>query len=233
MRISVVLPCFNEEENIQQTLEDVDRWLDQRGYDGEIIVVDDGSSDDTPRVLNAVREEYPRLRVIRHTKNQGYGATVRRGCDSASMEMIAFMDSDGQFRAEDFDRLLPALAQYDFVAGVRSHRADPLQRVLSAGLYNILIRLMLGIRVRDVNCAMKVFRRSLWPQIRPMYATGALFNAELFLALRGKGVPWEEVPVPHYPRLHGTSTGGKFSVALRMFRELWALKRSHPFTGSG
>ena len=110
------------------------------------------------------------------------------------------------------------------MTGYREHRADPLPRIVNAALYGFLLRTYVGLVVRDVNCAMKVFRRDLWPKIRPE-ATGALFNAEVFLTLQALGIPWKEVPVPHYPRTAGQQTGAKLSVILRMFRELAHLKR--------
>ncbi len=226
MRLSVVLPCFNEAENIAQTIQDVEMWWQHEGIDGEIIVVNDGSTDGSREALHDLRHTRPHLKILRHERNQGYGATLRDGCDAAKEEIIAFMDSDGQFRAKDFGRLLPHLPRVDFVAGRRTHRADPLPRILNALLYYWLIRWMLGVAVRDLNCGMKVFQRSLWRRIRPTHATGALFNAELFLALREQCIPWVSVPVPHYPRRFGHPTGGNPTVIFRMFSELRALRKT-------
>lgn len=222
--LSLVLPCFNEEENIRDTVREVFTWFTEDGIYGEVIVVNDGSSDGTDTVLRRLQEKFP-LIVITHTKNCGYGAALCSGCDKATMEYIAFMDSDGQFHASDFRLLLPRISHVGFVSGIRARRADPLIRSLNARLYGLLIRWMLGICVRDINCAMKLFHRSLWPSIRPRIVTGALFNAELFLRLTKANIAWEQIPVPHYPRLLGTPTGAKSAVILRMFRELWKLRR--------
>lgn len=226
MRLSVVLPCLNEAENIARTIQDVEMWWQHEGIDGEIIVVDDGSTDGSREALHDLRHTRPHLKVLRHERNQGYGATLRDGCDAAEEEIIVFMDSDGQFRAKDLGRLLSHLQHVDFVAGRRTHRADPLPRILSALLYHWLIWWTLGIAAHDLNCGMKVFRHALWRRIRPARATGALFNAELFLALREQRIPWISVPVPHYPRRFGKPTGGNPAVILRMFSELRALRKA-------
>src|SRR3989344_9303533 len=103
MELSIILPCYNEEQNIAHSVRDTASWMDTRGMKGEIIVVDDGSKDASPALLETLAKEIPRLRVVRHEKNGGYGIAVRSGCDNARTEWIAFMDSDGQFHAEDLD----------------------------------------------------------------------------------------------------------------------------------
>jgi dolichol-phosphate mannosyltransferase len=99
-------------------------------------------------------------------------------------------------------------------------------RIINAKLFGILSYLMLGIWVRDINCAMKVFRRDLWKTIRPRVATGALVNAEMFYRMKRKNILWKQVDVHHYPRQFGTQTGAKLSVILRMFKELWTLRKT-------
>lgn len=224
MSLSLVLPCFNEEGNIERVTRSCLAWFDLRHLDAEVIVTNDGSKDRSGEILASLSREDARVRVVTHPENRGYGAALRSGCDAATKEFVAFMDGDGQFHASDLALLLPHLAEVSFVTGYRVHRADPLRRKLNAALYGLLLRFYVGLHVRDVNCAFKVFRRSLWPRIRPD-ATGALFNAEVFVQLREHGIRWKEIPVPHYPRISGAQTGAKISVILRMFRELHYLRR--------
>ncbi|MDD5040995.1 MAG: glycosyltransferase family 2 protein [Candidatus Peribacteraceae bacterium] len=225
MRLSIVLPCFNEENNIEGTIEDLHSWGVRKGVTMEIVAVDDGSTDGTWGVLQSLAAQHPSIRLVRHEYNLGYGSAVRSGCDAATMDFVGFMDSDGQFHAEDWSRLLPFLQEYRFVTGRRLHRADPFIRKLNATLFGILTFLVLGVWIRDINCAMKVWRRDLWPRIRPVHATGALINAEMFYRLHRLGIPWKTVPVSHYPRLKGVQTGAHLGVILRMFRDLLALRR--------
>jgi glycosyltransferase involved in cell wall biosynthesis len=228
LSLSLVLPCFNEEQNLCDTIHEAQGWLTDNDIDGEIIAVNDGSSDGTQRVLEQLQREMPELlRVVRHEKNQGYGAAIRSGCDQARKTWIAFMDSDGQFRARDIDRLLPLTAQADYVTGIRAKRADTFGRWLNSRMYNMLVLLVLGVHPSDLNCGMKIFRRSIWPTIRPVYATGALINAEMFYAMKCAQIEFREATVPHYPRRAGKPTGANVRVILRTFKELWRLKRSH------
>jgi len=223
--ISLVLPCYNEVENLPATVDDVSAWFRTREVSGEIIAVNDGSTDGTGSLLRDLATRHARLRIVDHPTNRGYGHAVRSGCDAAETSWVGFMDSDGQFRAEDLDRLTPHMVGHDFVVGIREGRADPLVRKLNTGLYTLLIRAVLGVRVRDPNCAMKLFTRDAWSRMRPRYGLGALFNAELFQRAQAEGIAWKPVPVRHYPRRHGQATGADPKVIARMFRELLALRR--------
>lgn len=224
--LSLVLPCFNEEPNIERTIRAAQRWFDDEGMEAEIIVTDDGSRDGSLQLLQRLQQDMPNLKVVHHKKNLGYGAAVRSGCDAAEKQWIAFMDSDGQFHAYDLRRLLPLMDDADYVTGVREKRADTFIRWLNSRLYNLFIRVVLGVKPSDLNCGMKVFRRSIWQTIRPVHATGALINAEMFYSMKHAGIVWKETPVPHHPRLAGEQTGARLRVILRTFKELWLLKRS-------
>ena len=224
--LSLVLPCFNEAQNIEKTVQNVAVWFAKEQMDGEIIIVNDGSRDNTLEVAKKLQKSMPGIKVVNHEKNQGYGAAIRSGCDVAEKEIVGFMDSDGQFHAEDIGILLPHLTDVNFVSGIRGKRADPLIRKIKGRVYNTLIQLALSTRIKDVNCGMKIFKRSIWKTIRPAIATGALINAELYLALKNANMPWKEIPVPHYPRTAGTQTGGNFAVMMKMFKELFHLKKT-------
>jgi glycosyltransferase involved in cell wall biosynthesis len=106
MTLSVILPCYNEEANIAASVKDVASWMKNTAVDGQIIVVDDGSKDHSVSILEELTKTIPHLHIVRHTKNGGYGIAVRSGCDAATTDWIAFMDSDGQFQAKDLDLLL-------------------------------------------------------------------------------------------------------------------------------
>ncbi|MBI3331874.1 glycosyltransferase family 2 protein [Candidatus Peregrinibacteria bacterium] len=227
MTVSVVLPCYNEEGNIERVTRDAFEWFKSRKIDGEVVVTNDGSKDASAQILTRLRRFFPKLVVVTHPVNRGYGAALRSGCDNASGDVIVVMDSDRQFHVEDAATLLPLLSEFDLVTGYREKRADPFMRLLNATMYGLLVRYYLGVRVRDVNCALKAFKRSIWSKIRPQFGAGALYNAELFLRAKETGIAWGEVSVPHYPRIAGTQTGAKLSVILRMFKELAELKRRH------
>lgn len=221
-----MLPCFNEADNVAHTVAACDAWMAERRLNGQIIAVDDGSVDRTGALLETLATRVPRLRVVHHPENRGYGAAVTSGCDAAETEWIAFMDSDGQFHPQDLDALIARSGDAPVVVGRRRKRADSFPRKVNAKLYGLLIWVVLGVWVRDVNCGMKLFRRDVWRAAHPRIATGALFNGEFFFRLRRARIPWIQVSVPHYPRRAGVPTGAKPGVILRMFRELWALRMS-------
>ncbi len=218
--LSIVLPCFNEEENIAATVQDVLQWFESSKRDGEVIVVNDGSRDRSGTIAEELAAKDPRVRVVHHDGNKGYGAAVRSGCDAARGDIIGFMDSDRQFRAVDFEKLLPFMGEFAFVTGVRRKRADPFIRKVNAKLFGGLVFITLGMWIRDINCALKIFTADTWKKVRPEYSTGALFNAEVFFGLKLLRVPYKSVPVEHYPREFGTQTGAKPWVIFTMFAEL-------------
>lgn len=225
MSVSIVLPCYNEALNIEQTVADLSHWLTSSQIDSEIIVVDDGSTDETFTLLEKLQEQFANLVIVQHAANKGYGEALISGLNEGTKEWLGFMDSDGQFKAVDFTQLLACTSEYDFVTGRRSRRADPFIRSVNAFLYGTLVKIALRVFVRDINCGMKMFKASIWPTIRPRTASGALFNAELFLRAKANKIQWKQVPVEHYPRVAGNPTGAKISVILKMFAELFQLKQ--------
>jgi glycosyltransferase involved in cell wall biosynthesis len=221
---SLVLPCYNEEENIAVTIAEVAQWMQERNIDGEIIVVDDGSTDTSASILQKLQQIYSQLRVVTQKQNTGYGVAIVSGLDTVTKDVIGFMDSDRQFKIEDIELLLPSIDDYAFVAGRRKKRADSWLRNLFGKILGLLTFVIFRIWIRDVNCGMKVFRRNIWGKIRPKYSVEKLFNTELFLNLRYHNIPWKQVSVPHFPRTAGTPTGASIRVILRMFWEYWELK---------
>lgn len=224
MKFSIVLPCYNEQENILNTLGDITEWTSGKDFETEIIAVNDGSVDATADMLQKASQKDARIRVLNHPHNRGYGAALVTGLDAAAGDVIGFMDSDGQFKAEDFDLLLPHIDAYPCVIGRRQKRADPVMRSVNALCYGLLVKVVLMVRVRDINCGMKIFRREIWPVIRPEFATGALFNAELLYRMTRARLGWRQINVQHYPRRFGTPTGANPAVILKMFVDLFKLR---------
>lgn len=218
-KLSIVLPCYNEEQVIATTVQRVVQWLEKGRSDAEVIVVDNASTDSTPSVLRALCQKHPSLRIVTRAFNGGYGSSVRSGCDAACGEIIAYMDADGQFDVRDFDVLLPHLDTVDFASGIRAERADSKARLLLGRLWDTVIRFCFGIRARDIDCGMKAFRRDVWPMIRPTITVGDAFNAELFFRLERCGFTWRQEPVRHYPRLTGTSGSVRLPDMLKAIAE--------------
>lgn len=222
--LSVVLPAYNEQENIRKTVSEAVSYLGRTVADYEVIVVNDGSSDKTGEVVRKLAEENPKVLLVNHPKNQGYGSAVRSGFEKSSLDFIFLMDSDGQFDISELDRFFPFLEGSVAVIGYREKRADSFVRKLNAWLYHLYIRIIFGLRARDIDCAFKIFPRAAYESIKPIKSGGALFSAEFLIRLIRGGYRIKEMPVSHYPRLYGEQTGANLGVILRMFRECWKFR---------
>lgn len=222
--LSVVLPAYNEEQVIEGTLMDVLDVLNAWVKDFEVIVVNDGSADRTEELVSSIVQRDGRVRLVTHETNQGYGAAIADGFAAATKELTFFMDSDGQFDIRDLMKLLPFVDEYDAVIGYRMSRQDTLLRRANAWGWKILIALVLGVYVRDLDCAFKLIRTEFLHQ-HPLETRGAMINAELMYKLRRANYSYREVGVQHLPRRAGRSTGANLRVILRAFRELFTYER--------
>jgi len=225
-QLSVVLPAYNEQENIEKVVRDCIAFLDTTGLDYELLVTNDGSADQTGSILDRLATELPRLKPQHHPKNRGYGAALRTGFDAASKRFVFYMDGDGQFDIRDLVHLLPLATDEDhIVTGFRIERRDPFLRRLNARLFGgFLVRIMLNVHVRDLNCAFKLIPKKVLDAIS-LESTGALINAELYGRAVRHGFRIKEVGVHHYPREAGVQTGAHLSVIVRAFKELFQLRR--------
>ena len=188
----------------------------------EIIAVDDGSKDRTFERASAMAKEDPRIRVVRHEVNRGYGAAVWTGLTSGTMEYAFFTDGDRQFDVRQLSELIPLIAENDAAVGYRVNRQDNAIRLMNAHAWNWLIRVLLHVPVRDVDCAFKLFRREALNDLA-IVSGGAMFSAELLARLVAGGAKIVEHPVRHLPRESGVSSGGNPRVIARAFRELFQL----------
>jgi glycosyltransferase involved in cell wall biosynthesis len=223
--LSYFFPAHNEAENLRGLVDEALATLPGLADTFEIVIVDDGSRDETPAIADELAGANPRVRVVHHATNLGYGAAIRSGFAAARHANIAFTDGDRQFRIADLGRLIERLESggVDAVVGYRIRRADPLARTLYARLYRLANRIFFGLRVRDVDCACKLFTRSSLEGVN-VESGGAFLSAELLVKFRARGRRLAEVGVPHYPRTAGSPTGAKPSVVLRAVREFWLLR---------
>jgi glycosyltransferase involved in cell wall biosynthesis len=226
-RLSFFFPAHNEEANIEGLVSEALESLPSIAETFEIIAVNDGSRDRTQALADELTASHPGVvRAVHHPTNLGYGAALRSGFGAARFDLVAFTDGDRQFRVEDIARLTERLAgpdEPDVIVGYRIRRADPLVRTVYARAYRLANRVFFGLRVTDVDCACKLFRREALDGIN-VESEGAFFSAELLIKLRAAGRSVVEVGVPHYPRLAGSPTGAKPQVILRAVRDFWRLR---------
>lgn len=221
--LSLVLPAHNEVDNIEFVIRHAIEVLPTFAEEFEIIPVNDGSKDATGRIIDHLASEDSRIRPVHHAVNRGYGAALISGFSASRMDYVMFMDADRQFDIADIQRLAPFVGHLDIVAGFRMERNDPLIRRINAEVFNVVVRILFGVHLRDLDCAFKIFRGD---QLRSLELTtsGALINAEMQAKLRRQGASLIQVGVPHYPRVAGNPTGGNIRVILRAMREtiqLW------------
>jgi glycosyltransferase involved in cell wall biosynthesis len=225
--LSYFFPAHNEEANLEGLVEEALAALPALADRFEIIAIDDGSKDRTAEIADRVAAANPDVvRVVHHATNLGYGAALRSGFGAARFGLVAFTDGDRQFRVADLGRLTARLAGSDLpdaVVGFRIRRADPAIRTLYARLYRLANRIFFGLRVRDVDCACKVFRRDALAGVR-VESGGAFFSAELLIKLEAAGRRVVEVGVDHYPRTAGSQTGAKPAVIWRSVVDFWSLR---------
>ena len=225
--LSYFFPAHNEEANLAGLVGEALETLPGLADGFEIIIVNDGSKDGTGRIADELAAANPGVvRAVHHPVNLGYGAALRSGFQAARNDHVAFTDGDRQFRVEDVGRLIDRMAAADHpdvVVGFRIKRADPLIRTLYARAYRLANRIFFGLRVTDVDCACKLFRREALRGVA-VGSGGAFFSAELMIKLHAAGRSIAEVGVPHFPRTAGAATGAKPSVVFRAVRDFWMLR---------
>lgn len=222
--ISVFLPSHNEEGNVERVVRSYLAELPRVADDFEVIVVDDGSRDRTGEIADRLAAEDSHVKVVRHHVNQGYGGAVISGIRAATKPYVLLCDGDGQFDPSDLERLIPFVPEYDVVAGHRVRRADPLIRKINGNAWTILVRVLLGITISDIDCGFKLFKREKLEGM-VLRARGAMISTELMARLAGRNAKVIEVDVKHLPRLTGEQSGANLKVVARAFKELIALYR--------
>ena len=221
--ISVFFPCYNEQENVARTVEKALDVLEKLNADFEIIIVDDGSSDGTGQISDEIAKRDGRVKVVHHKHNLGYGAALQSGFKTATKELVFYTDGDGQFDINEMPSLLSLMEQYDIVSCYRLNRRDPIIRKINGWCWTRLICLMFGLKIRDIDCAFKLYKREIFDKIE-MSSTGALIDAEILARAVRKGYRITQKGVHHYPRTAGQQTGASIRVILRAFKELFKLQ---------
>ena len=217
--LSIVLPAYNEEANVERAVERVSDVAEQLGMDYEIILVNDGSKDRTGEIGRELMQRVPHFQLVEHYPNRGYGGSLKAGFAAATRELIAFVPADNQFDFGQIHLLLEALDDADIVSGYRAEREDTFVRKLNAFGWNTLVRLLFGYLCRDIDCGFKLFRREVLDHV-VIESDGAMIDTELLAGARARGFRIAEVPVTHLPRVGGEATGANIKVIAKAFRDL-------------
>lgn len=222
--LSIVLPVFNEEENIEKVLKSIFDFTPLVANDFEIVVVDDGSRDSTDKILKILANNNPHLKVITHYKNLGYGSALFSGVKACQYPLIFLMDADRQFNISEIMKLLPYIGQSDIVIGSRLLRRDQLYRIIMGKVYNLLICVLFKIKIKDITCGFKLIKRTIFNKIE-LKSRGGFINAEILIKAKMLGYSIKEVAISHFPRRGGRQTGASLKAIKMKLLDLFRLWR--------
>ena len=220
--ISLFFPAHNECENIQKIVTVAAALSPMLSADVEIIIVDDGSTDGTGQLADELAESIHGVRVIHHKVNRGYGGALQSGFRGAKNQLVFYTDADGQFDLNDLKNILPLIEDSDVVTCFRTNRQDPWHRTLNTWLFEKSVSLLFGLRVRDPDCAFKIYRREVLESI-DLTSEGAMIDVEMLLQSQRAGFKLVQRGVNHLPRHAGTPSGSNLRVILRAMKEMWGL----------
>lgn len=220
--ISVVFPAYNEEDNIEKAVYSARLVLNTLCDNYEIIIVNDGSQDNTGKIIDRLASVDRRIKVIHHQANIGYGGALQSGFINSQKDLVCLIAADSQYNIEELKKLLLLIDEADIVVGYRIARKDPLYRIINAKLYNLLIQTLFRLDLKDINCGFKLFKRKIFDEIQ-IESKGALIDAEILAKAKKKGYRIKQIGIHHYPRVAGKQTGARLGVIIRMFVELLKL----------
>ncbi|MCD6588321.1 MAG: glycosyltransferase family 2 protein [Candidatus Fermentibacteraceae bacterium] len=221
--VSFFCPAYNDEGNIRGTVENVVSTLEKYSSYYDVTIVEDGSPDNTAEVCDALSEEYPHVSVIHNSGNLGYGGALKVGFNAAKKyEIATYTDGDGQYDFREFKLLLDAWDGECVVSAYRVNRADNAARVLQTRVYGVLLRVLFNLKLKDVNCSMKLFPKAALDGIE-IHSDSAFIDAEMLIKLSRLGYRIKQVGVHHLPRLHGAASGAKPAVVLTTIKDMLRL----------
>lgn len=220
--ISAFFPCYNEQDNVEKVALQCLEVLKSVTDDFEILIVNDGSQDDTATVAARISETHPQIKLINHEINIGYGGALQSGFKACTKQLIFYTDGDGQFDIRELPGLIKYIPEYDIVSCYRIKRQDSFMRKLNAFCWKKLVDLLLHLNLRDIDCAFKLYKREVFDGME-MHSKGALIDTEILARAKRRGFTIKQIGVSHLPRLAGEQTGAKISVIFRAFKELFLL----------
>jgi len=231
--LTVFFPAFNDSGTIASMVVSAVLAAGRLTPDYEVIIINDGSRDSTPLILDELARVYPQVRVVHHDGNRGYGGALRSGFANASKEWVFYTDGDAQYDPREMALLWERMApDVDLVNGYKISRSDPLHRILIGRIYHETVRLLFGLRVRDVDCDFRLLRRSIFDRVRLEKSSGVIC-LEMMKKIQDAGFRIAEVPVHHYHRAHGKSQFFNFrriartaADVLKLWFELVVRRRS-------
>lgn len=221
--LSIFFPFWNEEKNVKKVVDDAINVAKKVSEKWEIILVDDGSSDNTNEECKVFSRKYKNIKLVTHIPNRGYGAALRSGFENSQYKYVVFTDGDRQFDFSQVSRFIEKIKSVDIVIGYRKQRQDSLVRHVLMNLLKVWDYVFFRFYFRDIDCGFKMFRKSAVEQIFPLRSEGAMVTTEILAKAKKKNLRISEVEVDHYPRKFGAQSGANFPVILRAVLESFIL----------
>ncbi len=218
--LSVFFPAYYDEKNIEKVVTKAVEVLEEiRLNDYEVTIIEDGSPDKTGEVADKLAERFPKVKVIHHKQNMGYGATLYEGFTTAKMDYVFYTDGDNQFDLEELKKFVAIVPFSDIVVGYRKKKQYSLYRKMTSFVYNILLRLIFDIDYIDIDCAFKLIKRDLFDKIS-IKTKDAFIDAEILIQAGLLGYKSTEIGVKHLPRVDGISTAARPSIIIKTIKEI-------------
>ncbi|MCH8203622.1 MAG: glycosyltransferase family 2 protein [Candidatus Hydrogenedentes bacterium] len=218
--VSIFYPCYQDWGTMGSMVLFTVQTAERLGLDYDITIVDDGSAEHTRQLLQRIEKDYPKVSVLYHPKNRGYGGALRSGFAAATREWIFYTDGDAQYDVRELELLLErAGPDVDVVQGYKITRSDPLHRKIIGRIYHYIVKTAFGLKLRDVDCDFRLIRRSVFDTVH-LESDSGVICAEMMMKIQRGGFRVVEVPVHHFQRAHGKSQFFNFT---RIARVVWQL----------
>ncbi|MGA2668581.1 MAG: glycosyltransferase family 2 protein [Ignavibacteria bacterium] len=223
--LSVFFPAYYDENNIEKVVSKAVKVLEElKLKDYEITIIEDGSPDKTAETADALAARFPKVKVIHHEKNIGYGATLNEGFTKAGFDYVFYTDGDNQFDLEELKKFVALIPYSNIVIGYRKKKQYSTYRKITSLIYNFLLRFLFDIDYVDIDCAFKLFKRDLFDKIT-IRTKDAFIDAEIMIKANKLGYTTTEVGVKHLPRVDGISTAARPSIIFTTIREIYSFRK--------
>jgi len=233
IRLSVFFPAYYDEKNIDKVVRKAVEVLEELQLrDYEITIIEDGSPDKTAEVADTLAGQYPKVKVIHHKKNKGYGATLWEGFTTARFEHVFYTDGDNQFDMEELRKFVAIIPYSDMVVGYRKKKQYSLYRKITSFVYNLILKYTFDVDYIDIDCAFKILPTELFKKIT-VKTKDAFIDAEIMIKANLLGYTSTEMGVNHLPRVDGISTAARPSIIFRTIKEILELRKEHKKELSG
>lgn len=217
--VSFFCPAYYDEKNLSKLIPKVDKLLKEIANKYEIVIVEDGSPDKTGEVADLLAEKFKNAKVIHHKKNMGYGGALKDGFENAKYDYVMYTDGDNQYDVNEFKQAVPLLKYADVVSGYAKKKAVNFRRKLQSIIFNWLVIILFLIRIKDINCSMKIYKKKVLDSMEIM-SLSAFIDAEMIIKAKQNGFKIVQFPVTHYPRSSGIEGGSKMSVIMPTIKDM-------------